>query len=95
MIAGASRVLANSCLHSVILELNGSGMRYGYDEAEIVRSMAGCGFQPFTYEPFRRRLVALGGRPSPTGNTLFIRGIERVTAIIENAPSVRIHDIDL
>jgi FkbM family methyltransferase len=88
VIAGAAAVLGNESLHSVIMELNGSGSRYGHDEAELVKKMFGYGFRPFSYDPFRRELLAASGLGNQTGNTLFVRNERLVKERIAAAPRV-------
>jgi FkbM family methyltransferase len=73
VLAGGLKALANPHLHSVIMELNGSGKRYGFDEANIMRRMIDFGFKPCSYDPVLRALAPLDGKNSSSGNTLFIR----------------------
>ena len=82
VLRGARATLANPALHSVIMELNGSGTRYGFDEAEILRTMLEHGFSTYAYEPFARRLEPLGGKNAASGNTLFIRDRDLVAGRI-------------
>lgn len=51
VLEGATRVLENPSVHAVVMELNGSGTRYGYDESVILAKMSGLGFEPFSYNP--------------------------------------------
>ena len=48
VLAGALRTLADPKLHSVIMELNGSGGRYGFDETKILALMGRLGFETFS-----------------------------------------------
>ena len=77
---GAVNTLENKRLCAVILELNGSGNRYGYDEEKILGLMLDYGFKPYIYEPFKRTLVNLKGKNTAktTDNTLFIRDKARI-----------------
>ena len=85
VLKGASSVLANPSLHSVLMELNGSGLRYGYDERWIVDLMHSHGFSGYMYDPFKRELSPISGKSDAT-NTIFIRGAERIAALLKNAP---------
>jgi FkbM family methyltransferase len=87
---GAQRILANPSLHSMIIELNGSANRYGFDESRIVRMMWDKGFQMCSYDPFNRRLIDLGERSNAEGNTLFVRNREFVAHRLATAPPFRI-----
>ena len=49
LLEGAVNTLKNEELCAVIMELNGSGGRYGFDEAEILSMMAHYGFKIDSY----------------------------------------------
>lgn len=75
VLKGGLKTLSDPNLHSVIVELNNSGDRYGFDEAAILTTMKEMGFGTYTYDPFIRRLTSLEGQSNfSSGNTLFIRG---------------------
>lgn len=90
VIAGAGETLKKPSLHSVIMELNGMGARYGYSEEAIVETMSSHGFKTYTYEPFSRQLTSLDGQLNATENTLFIRDIEAARERVAKAPKVMI-----
>ena len=87
---GAKGILADSSLHSVIMELNGSGARYGFDETAIVRTMTDFGFSTYEYEPFSRQIRPLYGKNDQLGNTLFLRNLSQIREVIAKAPPVTI-----
>lgn len=86
VIAGAERVLSRPSLCAVIMELNGSGERYGFDENQLHEHMLEYGFKTFRYLPFERRLVALNGKNAHSGNTLYIRNEEETSLRLARAP---------
>ncbi len=86
VLEGGGATLRNEALLAVIMELNGSGERYGHDESRIAAMMRDLGFDACTYDPFERRLVDLAGAASATGNTLFVRQRERVMERLKSAP---------
>lgn len=86
VLAGAKRTLANPALHSILIELNGCGDRYGYDENKIVETLEQSGFRAFEYHPFVRRLEPLPRRKNTEGNTLFVRDLDRVQTLLKAAP---------
>ncbi len=88
---GAKDILANNELCGVIMELNGSSDRYGYDESKILSMMFSYGFKAYLYSPFKRELIALEGKNNNEGNTIFIRNIERVMDRIKKSPLIEIH----
>jgi FkbM family methyltransferase len=86
VIAGAHETLRHPSLLGVIMELNGSGERYGFDEAKLHTTMLAYGFCTFTYAPFERELVRLDGKNAGSGNTLYIRNVDEVLARLASAP---------
>jgi len=90
VLQGAAVCLRQPGLHSVIMELNGSGARYGFDEARILALMREHGFATYTYEPYARCLRSLEGKNHASGNTIFIRDAQRVAEKIRHAPAARI-----
>jgi len=95
VIEGARDTLANPSLHSIILELNGNGSRYGFKDAEIVASLESSGFAPYSYNPFARELSPIAGKNGRSGNTLFIRNLDFVRERLANTPRVRIGAVNL
>jgi len=92
--AGAQATLANPTLRALIVELNGSGDRYGFDESALRRQIESFGFRPYVYEPFARRLVPMEGK-SGEGNTLYLRDVAEVQGRLREAPRVRVAGVDL
>ncbi len=81
---GATNILADPTLKSVIIELNGSGERYGFDERKIHKKFLAAGFMPYTYDPFRRKPKKL--ETYGNFNTIYIRDFEFVNNRLENSP---------
>lgn len=90
VIAGAERTLANPCLDAVIMELNGSGGRYGFDETALHSHLLDYGFKTYNYSPFDRILFPLDGKNIGAGNTLYVRNIDRVKERLRKAPEFRV-----
>ena len=74
VLRGARKTLANPALRAVIMELNGSGERYGFSDEGIVAEMQGLGFVVCGYEVERKELV-VGERGGGSGNVLFVRDL--------------------
>ncbi|NNF66066.1 MAG: FkbM family methyltransferase [Gammaproteobacteria bacterium] len=70
--AGAADTLSNSTLRGIIVELNGSGARYGFDEDALHDLIIRHDFSPVCYQPFERKLTQAERRNS-LGNTLYVR----------------------
>jgi FkbM family methyltransferase len=90
VLEGAGETLARPSMHSIIMELNGSGNRYGFDEGKILEKMRDHGFMPYGYDPFRRELRALGGKNNSYGNTLFLRNLDAIREKLAKAPRITV-----
>jgi hypothetical protein len=74
---------------AIIIELNGSGARYNYDESLIHDNLINNGFNSYTYNPIKRELCKIksfGLHP----NTIYIRDIEFVVERLKEADKVDI-----
>lgn len=85
---GAEKTLSNKSLKAIIIELNGSGERYGYDENNIHNKLIELGFKTFHYNPKRRQLKEIGS--FGTHNTIYLRNIEFVEERIKSARQIKI-----
>lgn len=85
---GANRILEDPALKAIIIELNGSGERYGYDEKDIHQKLLQLGFEPHTYDPLKRQLILLNSY-GPY-NTIYIRDKIFVQNRIESARKVKV-----
>jgi len=85
VIEGSTATLSRDSLLAVVMELNGSGSRYGFDEAALHRKMLACNFQSFTYSPFDRKLISLEGKNRASGNTIYIKDEPQVRNRLESA----------
>jgi FkbM family methyltransferase len=90
VLAGAEGVLSDEALQAVVMELNGSGRRYGHDDEDLHQSMRSRGFGSFRYAPCERRLIDLEGRRSLQGNTLYLRSPESAQAMVAGASPFRV-----
>lgn len=86
VLEGARQVLASPSLHSVIMEINGSGDKFGFDESQLFVTMSNHGFEAFTYLPMQRELVKLAPGQDGPENILFVRDAARVGALLKGAP---------
>lgn len=93
VLEGARTLLDHKDLHSVIMELNGSGTTYGYDESAILDLMAGYGFDTYAYNPFTRKLHPLNGKNASSGNTLFVRNLSYVEQRLHDAERIEVNGV--
>lgn len=83
VINGAESVLSNTALKAIIIELNGSGGRYGYDENNIHQQLLSFGFYCYQYAPFTRqlkRVEAFGNL-----NSIYLKDIHFVQERLKSA----------
>ena len=88
VVNGAYDVLTNNKLKAIIIELNGSGRRYGYDEFEIHKTFLDLGFAPYAYDPVKRELNKLSR--FGTENTIYIRDESFVKDRVKTAEKVKV-----
>lgn len=88
VIKGAETTLLNKSLKAIIIELNGSGQRYGYDERQIHNKLIEHGFKTFNYNPKTRQLIELV--TFGTHNTIYLRDKEFVEERIKSARQIKI-----
>ncbi|HUQ18814.1 MAG TPA: FkbM family methyltransferase [Gemmatimonadaceae bacterium] len=89
VIEGATDTLAAPECLAVIVEMNGSGMRYGLDEDLLDATLRGKGFEPFSYDPLRRELVSVDAA-GPPYNRIYIRDRSEIQQRLKSAKSFRL-----
>ncbi len=86
VISGGVKTLQDPRLLALILELNESGLRYGFSDSEMLKTLRGFDFEPYSYDPFSRSLFKLEGKNPRGGNAIFIRNEVEIKSRIEVAP---------
>jgi FkbM family methyltransferase len=86
VLLGMPILLSNVQLKAIIIELNGSGGRYGFDESEIHLSLLKLGFSPYEYYPFERKIKMINGFGS--FNTIYIRDTTFINERLQSANKV-------
>ena len=87
VINGASNTMMANGLLAVIMELQGLGSDFGFDEDNLHAKMLNHGFKPYEYKPFERKLVELKNKDDKSSNTLYIRDIDAVKRRVDCAPT--------
>ncbi len=83
---GGEATLAQESLQAIIIELDGLGNRYGYDERKVHDRLVKAGFHPCSYDPRARALVVL---PSfGRRNTIYVRDVSAAQRKLVAARSV-------
>jgi hypothetical protein len=76
-------------LKSIIIELNGSGKRYGYDDSDIHKTLSSLDFKPCSYNPSKRLLTVMD-KFNADGNTIYVRDFDFVQRRLTSAPKLKI-----
>jgi len=85
---GMDKSLKDPILKAIIIELNGSGMRYGYNEDKIHEKLIELDFKPYEYDPFTRELNIMKRYGSL--NTIYARDIDYVLERVKKAKHFKI-----
>lgn len=88
VIAGADRLLKDPRLNVLIIELNGSGKRYGFEDEAIHKTIVHYGFKTCVYDPINRGLYE--SKTYGTMNTLYIKNIPIAQTIVSSASKFKI-----
>lgn len=90
---GASRLLSDPGLKALIVELNGCGASYGFEDEEVHRLLLSFGFEPYSYDPFGRSLKKRNGYGHQ--NTIYGRDRDWLTRRVLEARKYRILNIEV
>ena len=91
VINGMEKALENDNLKGIIIEMNQSGNRFGFDEKDIHKKLLSYNFKPFIYSPFERKLSEKG-KSSCSGNSIYLRDLDLVNERILSAHKFNIHN---
>ena len=95
VIKGAHNILTKDSLLGVIMELNGSGERYGFDENTLHELMLSYGFRPYRYLPFDRALLAIKGKNCNSGNTLYLKNENELNILLKDSPKYDLKQVSV
>ncbi len=90
VIDGGIATLGSESVRAVLIEMNGNGIKYGFNDDEIHQAMLGFGFSPFTYDPSNREIYAISNRNLASDNTIYIRDVEFVKKRLSTAPDIEL-----
>jgi FkbM family methyltransferase len=91
VIEGARKLLSSDNVSAIIIELNGSGEEFGHSNEQIHQMLISFKLIPVAYEPISRTLRRLNGYNKSNGNTIYVRDIEKITALCKSAPKRVVH----
>lgn len=84
---GMPDTLRNQDLKVILIELNGCGTRYGYDENKIHECLVSYGFKACSYDPFTRQIAELNSYGE--FNTLYLRDMDLIRERISKAEKIK------
>jgi FkbM family methyltransferase len=88
VLKGMTVTLDLPVLKAIIIELNGSGGRYGFSDLDIHSLLLSKGFKAVAYDPFKRALTQLD--TFGKYNTIYCRDIDFINSRLQNATGVNI-----
>jgi FkbM family methyltransferase len=88
VLKGMSITIRNPALKAIIIELNGSGERYGFKDMQIHELLLANKFKSYSYDPFKRLLTEMSGFGST--NTIYCRDLGFVNDRIKNAKAIKL-----
>lgn len=88
VLKGMHETLKQASLKAIIIELNGSGLRYGFQEADIHQLLTANKFKPYQYNPFKRELILLTSYGD--ANTIYCRDLQFVTERLKTAKKFKV-----
>lgn len=91
VISGGEVTFCAEQLEVVLIELNGAGVRYGFEESAIRMHFEKLGFKPCHYDPYSRHLQIIDDKEaSKSGNTLYVKNVEVVQAKVLSSKPFRV-----
>jgi len=87
VLIGGENTLADRRVAAVIMEVNGSGERYGVSDDVLLSMMRAHGFNIHGYDPFNR---VLRDWDPAKGNAIFVRDLDLVLDRLKSARSYRL-----
>jgi FkbM family methyltransferase len=92
VLIGAHRLLSNTAIRGILIEINGSGDAFGFTDAEIHNRICDHGFLPVKYDAVHRDIVPLPKDKwnIAAGNTLYLRDPLAAQLVVKSAPRFRL-----
>ncbi|WP_259222680.1 FkbM family methyltransferase [Salinibacter ruber] len=91
---GAQRILQREKPTALIVELDGAGEKYGFDDSERHFELIERGFDPVTYDPSSRIIHPIE-EWTPSGNTIYVNNIDEFTNLTNKSEKYSILDKQL
>lgn len=89
VLKGASKILENTSLKALIVEINGCCNKYNVSEKDIHKEICSFGFSAIDYNPFTREIFKKDSF-SPNGNTIYVRELEFIMERLINSVKIKV-----
>jgi len=89
VLRGANKTLSSLNLKALIVELNGSGSKYGFEDMDVHNDLTSRGFLPYSYSPFTRKILKL--ETYGNHNTIYLRDEKFVADRLTNSRKIKIN----
>jgi FkbM family methyltransferase len=91
VLAGAAATLRSHSLLGLIVEMNGDDTAMSANERAVHDCLLHNGFSPYSYDPLTRAVTLLPSKSLGSNNTIYLRDLDRVSALVASAPPFRVH----
>jgi FkbM family methyltransferase len=91
VLAGASATLRSPSLLGLIVEMNGDDTAMNANESAVHECLLHNGFRPYSYNPLTRTVTLLPSKSQGSNNTIYLRDVDRVSALVASAPPFRVN----
>ncbi len=88
VLKGMAETLKLPSLKAIIIELNGSGIRYGFKDEIIDNQLRNYRFEPYQYDAFERNLTLLNNYGND--NTIYCRDMDFIENRLKQAEAFKI-----
>ena len=90
VLAGAAATLRSPSLLGLIVEMNGDDTAMSGNERAVHDCLLHNGFRPHSYDPLTRAVTLLPSKSLGSNNTIYLRDVDRVSALVASAPPFRV-----
>jgi FkbM family methyltransferase len=91
VLAGAAATLRSPSLLGLIVEMNGDDTAMSANERAVHDCLLHNGFRPYSYDPLTRTVTLLPSKSLGSNNTIYLRDVDRVSALVASAPPFRVN----
>jgi FkbM family methyltransferase len=91
VLAGAASTLRASSLLGLIVEMNGDAAEFSANELAVHECLLANGFKPHAYDPRTRSVTELPSKHLGACNTIYLRNLEQVSALLASAPAFQVN----